>query len=160
VTTASPPTAPEGAERRRFFAELVASGRFCRDTPLGGILHRGTVSLREVAPGDSLHVCIDAENRVSVHVDHYSPVAGGRPDGTCEYSVRAVVTHLVAHLRSQVQRLARGARGQHRCRLECELVEDDVEEASAAVEAALGAPRDGDCSDAPPGAVRSCAAPG
>lgn len=159
MTTASPPTAA-GTERRRFFAELVASGRFCRDTPLGGILHPGTVSLREIAPGDSLHVCIDAENRVSVHVDHYSPVAGGKPDGTCEYSVRAIVTHLVAHVRSQLQRVTRGARGRHRCRLECELVEDDVDDASAAVDAALAAAREPDCGDAPSGGVRSVAGPG
>ena len=38
------------------------------------------VSLREVSGGDSLHVCIDGD-RVSVHVDHYSPVAGSNPDG-------------------------------------------------------------------------------
>lgn len=134
-------------ERRRLFADLVASGRFCRDTPAGGILHRGSVSLREVSDGDSLHVCIDGDDRVTVHVDHFSPVAGANPDGTCRYTVGAVVTHLAAHVRDQVQRAVRGVRGQHRCRLECELVDVPEDQASEAVEAALDAPRAPDCSD-------------
>ncbi len=135
----------EGNDQRRFFTDLVASGRFCRDTPMGGILHRGTISLREISPGDGLHVCIDPHNRVSVHVDHLSPVAGGRADGTCRYSLGAVARHLVAHLGAQMRRMVRGARGQHRCRLDCELVEVDEQEASTAVAEVLQAPRDPDC---------------
>ncbi|HVM02698.1 MAG TPA: hypothetical protein VM263_08505 [Acidimicrobiales bacterium] len=127
------------ADRRRLFADLVASGRFCRDTRAGAILHRRTVSLREITDGDSLHVCVDGDDRVTVHVDHFSPVAGANPDGTCRYSVGAVVAHLFAHLRDQLQRAVRGARGQHRCRLECELVEgDDPEPAPAAEPAGPG----------------------
>lgn len=116
------------AERRRLFADLVASGRFCRDTRAGAILHRRAVSLREISDGDSLHICLDGDDRVTVHVDHFSPVAGANPDGTCRYSVGAVVAHLVAHVRDQLQRAVRGGRGQHRCRLECELVEADEQE--------------------------------
>ena len=127
-------------ERRRFFADLVSSGRFCRDTRAGGLLHRGEVSLREVSDGDSLHVCVDGE-RVSVHVDHYSPVAGSNPDGTCRYSIGAIVAHVVAHLSDQVRRLAHGQRGGHRCRLECELVDAD-DDATAVKDAACHDPRD------------------
>lgn len=134
------------ADRRRFFAELVESGRFCRDTSLGAIFHRGSVSLREVSDGDSLHVCIDGADRVSVHVDRFSPVAGACPDGTCRYSLGAVLAHVAAHVSAQFRRLVRGGRGQHRCRLECELVEVDETEAEAAVEAALVASRRPDCS--------------
>jgi hypothetical protein len=133
-------------DRRRFFADLVASGRFCRDTPVGGILHPGSVSLREISDGDSLHVCVDGDDRVTVHVDHFSPVAGAKADGTCRYSVGAVVAHLVAHVRDQVQRAASGARGRHRCRLECELVDVSEDEAADAVEDALSSPRAPDCS--------------
>ena len=115
--------ASNNADRRRLFSDLVASGRFCRDTRLGGLLHPGSVSLREITDGDSLHVCIDGDDTVSVHVDRFSPVAGGCPDGSCRYSARAVAAHVVAHLVSQARRLASGARGRHRCRLECELVE-------------------------------------
>ena len=129
------------ADRRRFFADLVASGRFCRDTPAGAILHRGGVSLREISDGDSLHVCVDRDDRVSVHVDHFSPVAGANPDGTCRYSVGAVLAHLVAHVREQLRQVARGARGQHRCRLECEFVDED--EACADADAGDGADRVG-----------------
>ena len=134
-------------DRRRLFADLVASGRFCRDTPVGGILHPGSVSLREISDGDSLHVCVDGDERLSVHVDHFSPVAGARADGTCRYSVGAVVAHLVAHVRDQVQRAVRGVRGQHRCRLECELVDVSEEEAAGAVDDALDSPRSPDCDD-------------
>ncbi|MGH9177821.1 MAG: hypothetical protein ACRD0N_04620 [Acidimicrobiales bacterium] len=113
------------ARRRRLFSELVDSGRFCRDTPLGGILHGRSVSLREITDGDSLHVCVDESGRMSVHVDRFSPVAGACPDGRCRYSLRAAVAHVVAHVAAQLRRLATGARGRHRCRLECELVEVD-----------------------------------
>lgn len=106
-----------------FLQDLVASGRFCRDTRAGGVLHRGAVSYREVSDGDSLHVCVVDDTTVSVHVDHFSPVAGTRDDGCCRYSVWAVVAHLWAYLGSQARQLVRGARGQHRCELECELVE-------------------------------------
>lgn len=116
------------ADRRRLFSDLVASGQFCRDTRLGGLLHPGSVSLREITDGDSLHVCIDGDDNVSVHVDHFSPVAGLCPDGSCRYSLRAVAAHVVDHIVSQFRRLASGARGRHRCRLECELVEVDGEE--------------------------------
>lgn len=130
------------SERRRFFADLVATGRFCRDTRAGGMLHRGQVSLREVSDGDSLHVCIDGEDKVSVHVDHFSPVAGANPDGTCRYSVGAVVAHVVAHVNAQLRQVFRGGRGAHRCRLECELVDVSDEDAPAVVDAALHDPRE------------------
>lgn len=136
------------ADRRRFFAELVESGRFCQDTPLGAVFHRGSISLREISDGDSLHVCIDGADRVSVHVDRFSPVAGACEDGSCRYSLRAVLAHVAAHVSAQLRRLVHGARGQHRCRLECELVEVDETEAEAAVEAALVASSGPDCSEA------------
>lgn len=129
------------SERRRFFADLVATGRFCRDTRAGGMLHRGQVSLREVSEGDSLHVCIDGEDKVSVHVDHFSPVAGANPDGTCRYSLGAVVAHVVAHVNAQLRQVFRGGRGAHRCRLECELVDVSDDDAPAVVDAALHDPR-------------------
>lgn len=123
-----------GPQRSGLLADLVASGRFCRDTRLGGIFHPGVGSLREVTEGDSLHVLVGGDDKISVHVDRFSPVAGGRPDGCCRYSVRAVVSHLAAHVAAQARRLASGARGRHRCRLECESVDeacDDVDEVSA-----------------------------
>lgn len=117
--------------RPGFLADLVAGGRFCRDTRLGGILHPGVVSLREVSDGDSLHVLIGDDDKISVHVDHFSPVAGGNADGCCTYSVRAVVAHVAAHVAAQFRRLANGARGGHRCRLTCEQVEADDETPSS-----------------------------
>lgn len=119
-----------GPPRRGFLADLVASGRFCRDTPLGSILHPRVESLREVTDGDSLHVLVGRDDKISVHVDRFSPVAGSRPDGCCRYSVRAVITHLAAHVAAQARQVARGARGRHRCRLECESVEVDDDAAT------------------------------
>lgn len=109
--------------RRGFIEHMTASGRFCRDTPIGGVLHPGVVSFREITDGDSLHVCIDGDDRITAHVDRFSPVAGARPDGCCRYSVRAVAAHVLAHLVAQARQLAHGARGRHRCRLTCEQVE-------------------------------------
>lgn len=138
--TTAPATEPEdtdlvaavGAGRRGFIEHMLANGRFCRDTPLGGVLHPGVVSFREITDGDSLHVCIDGDDRISAHVDRFSPVAGARPDGCCRYSVRAVATHLAAHLVAQARQLARGARGRHRCRLTCEQVDADRDPADDA----------------------------
>ncbi|HET7489062.1 MAG TPA: hypothetical protein VFJ85_14120 [Acidimicrobiales bacterium] len=118
------PKGTTGVKEPALFGDLVATGRFCRDTRLGGLLHRGSVSLREVSDGDSLHLCVEG-SKVTAHVDHFSPVAGTCPDGRCRYSVRAVIAHVVAYLRSQARQLAAGARGRHRCRLECEVVEDE-----------------------------------
>ncbi len=117
---------------RGFLAGLVASGRFCRDTRLGGILHPGAVSLREVTDGDSLHVIIGDEDRISVHVDRFSPVAGSTDGGCCTYSVRAVFAHMAAHVAAQVRRLLSGGRGGHRCRLQCEQVEAHDEDRAPA----------------------------
>ena len=119
-------------EHRGFLADLVSSGRFCRDTRLGGILHPGVVSMREVTDGDSLHVLVDGDDKLSVHVDRFSPVAGTKADGCCEYSVKAVVAHVAAHVASQVRRMVNGAHGRHRCQLHCEQVDADDEAADTA----------------------------
>src|SRR5205085_1946680 len=52
---------------------LEASGRYRRDTRLGGILHGRKVSMREVAPEDSVHLVMEG-NRLHAHVDRYSPL--------------------------------------------------------------------------------------
>ena len=62
-----------------------SSGRFHRDSGFGRIYHPGSVSLRENAPTDSLHIVIHGDH-ISAHVDRVSPL-GARPDQPSRYSV-------------------------------------------------------------------------
>lgn len=91
-----------------------------RDSRLGGILHPGKISFREASARDSLHVLIDG-NRVSAHVDRFSPLHR-RGEGDCRYSWPRVVAHNIAFLVDDMSRRVRGHRGNHRCNLECEVV--------------------------------------
>jgi hypothetical protein len=85
-------------DNKAFLEALVSSGRFCRDTAAGGILHPGLTSVREVVSGDGLHLSLDSENRIAVHIDNHSPVAGTRPSGECRYER----VNTIAHIRHEV----------------------------------------------------------
>lgn len=101
---------------------------FRRDSKLGGILHAGKVSFREVSPHDSLHVVIDG-NQVSAHVDRISPLHSRRR-GRRRYSWTRVVAHNVAVLTDDISRRIRGLHGHNRCELDCEVVWVDDEDLS------------------------------
>lgn len=90
--------------------ELEASGRFRRDTPLGAIFHRGKVSLREVSPAHSLHITVGKGNRVSAHVDRYSPLASSQPEQRAKYALHRIAAHNVAGLAADLVRLIPGRR--------------------------------------------------
>ena len=101
---------------------LDSSGRFQRDSRLGGILHRGKVSCREVSPTDSLHVIVDG-NHVSAHVDPISPLSaagGGGPSPT--YPLSRVLAHNLAGLAGDLSRRLGGVHSHQRCNLDCEVV--------------------------------------
>ena len=100
---------------------LDSSDRFQRDSRLGGILHRGKISFREVTPTDSLHVIVDGA-RVSAHVDRISPLSSGvdRPSPT--YPVSRVLAHNLIGLAGDLSRRLRGVHGRQRCSLDCEVV--------------------------------------
>lgn len=103
---------------------LVASGRFVRDSHLGGMFHRGHVSLREDSPRGSLHVSLGEGNRVSVHVDRFSPlVEQGRRKPGSHYSVMRVIVHNVGIVADYARLLASRRSGEQRCELECEMIE-------------------------------------
>ena len=104
---------------------LEASGKFCRDTRLGGLFHPGEISFRESAPTNSLHVTI-VGNRVRAHVDEVSPL-DCESGGARRYSPRRVLIHNLAVLVEDLGRRVRGLRGQERCTLECEAVWFDDE---------------------------------
>jgi len=111
---------------RPLFEQLDATGRFHRDTRLGRLFHPGTVSYRELATTDSVHLSVTRANRVSVHIDRVSPVlvrAGGR----ARYSLCRALAHNATVLSEVVCRLVRRQKPVHRCHLDCEIrwVPDD-----------------------------------
>ncbi len=123
------------------FAGLAESGRFMRDTRLGGMFHRGKVSLREVCRKDSLHVSVSADNRVSVHVDRYSPLAERMRGNHLRYSPVRVLVHNAGVVADVVLSALRRRRGLQRCELECGRVWVDDEGVVEVVEEACeGAP--------------------
>jgi hypothetical protein len=94
-----------------FLRELEDSGRFRRDTRLGALVHRGHISLREVAPSDSLHITVRPNNRVSAHVDRYSPLAKVQPDGAApRYSLPRIAAHNITGMAADAARLIPGRR--------------------------------------------------
>ena len=94
--------------------ELEASGRFRRDTRLGAIFHRGQISLREVSPTHSLHITVGKGNKVSAHVDRYSPLANHQPEQLARYALHRVAAHNVAGIASELARLIPGPRKRRR----------------------------------------------
>ena len=95
--------------------ELEASGRFRRDTRLGAIFHRGKVSLREVSPTHSLHITVGEGNRVSAHVDRYSPLAAHQPEHRARYALHRIAAHNLAGMVADVARLIPGRRRSRPC---------------------------------------------
>lgn len=94
---------------------------FC-DSAIGRVFHPRTRSYREVCPTDSAHVVVDANHRISVHVDRVSPlvVRAGR---RCRYSIVRAVAHNVQAGWDAVGRLVRRRhRVDNRCHLDCEVV--------------------------------------
>ncbi len=93
-----------------FLRELEETGRFRRDTRLGAVFHRGKISLREVAPADSLHITVEPHNRVSVHVDRYSPLAKVQPHAGPRYSLPRIAAHNITGMAADATRLLPGRR--------------------------------------------------
>lgn len=80
--------------------ELLATGRFCRDTKVGALLHRGAICLRELPPGKTLHVALYPDRqRLRAHLDRISPLVRHCPEtSTCDYSWPRAIAHLVSRL--------------------------------------------------------------
>ena len=96
------------ADRRSMRAFLDGSPRFCRDVPLMQFFHEGGERWgsrilvpthqcwREVVNGSpGLHICISNSSIFdnSMHVDPHQIVLSKKADGTCDYSVMAIVNH-------------------------------------------------------------------
>ena len=105
------------------FSQLEASGRFHRDSAIGRLFHPGTASYREITTTDSVHLAVRPDNRVSVHVDRYSPLTVR--SGRCRYSLVRALAHNVAVAVERCGRLVIGRRRreyQPTCHLDCEIV--------------------------------------
>ena len=107
------------------FAELQSSGRFVRDSRVGGMFHAGQVPFREDSPKESLHVSVGQDNRVSVHIDRFSPLAKRKPGKRRGYSVRRVILHNVGIVVDYVILVVHRRFGEQRCELECVRICDD-----------------------------------
>ena len=114
----TPAQEPTLADPVDFIRRLVSSGRFHKDSGLGRIYHPGSVSLRENAPADSLHVVIH-DDHISAHVDKVSPL-GDTPG----YSLHRAALHNVVGAGQDLVRLLRGRKGDHRSHLDCAWVWD------------------------------------
>ena len=95
-------------DRTSFLEALRATGRFCEDSPRGGMLHGGRRSFREIAPdsGEALHFTVAAGDYIWVHVDRVSPSVEAKSDGRCRYQGRRAA----AHIRRDVVPLLLGSR--------------------------------------------------
>src|SRR2546423_2505449 len=81
-------------DNQAFFEDLVRSGKFCKDTAAGSILHKRVISLREVAAQPGLHLELSPDDRIYVHLDEHSPVGGVKADGTCRYEGAKAAVHI------------------------------------------------------------------
>ncbi|MEW6154654.1 MAG: hypothetical protein AB1673_11790 [Actinomycetota bacterium] len=122
---------------KRLFEQLDTAGRFHRDSRIGRLFHPGTLSFRELAETNSVHLVTRA-NRVSVHVDRVSPLRVH--NGRARYSVCRAFAHNAVVVAEAVGRFVRRDAAIPRCHLDCEIVwvPDDAEEEPADGAGGLG----------------------
>ncbi|MFN2390001.1 MAG: hypothetical protein ABR575_10415 [Actinomycetota bacterium] len=104
-----------------FANALRKTERFSRDTHAGGMFHRGKISIREVSRAHSLHVTVSGE-RLSAHLDTFSPLATKSWRWMARYSILRVILHNVVHVLGTGYRLIMRRRPD-RLELDCSRVE-------------------------------------
>ncbi len=82
------------AGNEAFLERLKDHSDFCRDTQLGGALHPGSTSFREVKRTPSLHLSLEGRDRLAVHLDRAGPAVDRGPDGGCIYEHSRAARHL------------------------------------------------------------------
>ena len=80
-------------DRHTLMSDLLATGRFCADSPIGSSQHQGQASFREVSRSDSLHIAVGPGNNFDAHIDRYSSPQGGG-GSVCEYDPVSSAAHL------------------------------------------------------------------
>lgn len=81
-------------DNKAILKALISSGTSCVDTGLGGTLHAGQLSLREVSTSESLHAAIGSRNLFDMHVDLYSSVTSRAGGVACQYDPTGTAAHL------------------------------------------------------------------
>jgi len=112
-------------DRPPLFGNLAADGRFRRDSWWGRLLHPRTVSYREARATDSLHLVVNGD-KVSVHLDRFSPLAVQGSGTRRRYAPVRMVAHGLVDVAGEAVGLLRGHR-HHPHELTCERiwVDDD-----------------------------------
>ncbi len=123
-----------GRDLTPLVTHLDGNGRFFRDTAIGRVFHPRTRSYRERCASDSVHVVVDADHRLSVHIDRVSPLRL-RTGRACRYSIVRAVAHNVHAGWELLCRWVRRQRGGQTCHLDCEIVwvpDDECEDEGGA----------------------------
>ena len=111
-----------GSDLTALVTHLDRNGRFFRDRAIGRLFHPNTRSYREVSATDSVHLVVDADHGMSVHVDRVSPLVV-KNGGHCRYSVVRALAHNVCVAGEALTRLVRGQKhGEQTCHLDCDIV--------------------------------------
>lgn len=90
-----------GAKGDGMAGALISSGRMCYDAGIGGSLHGGQMSNREISEGDSIHVSVGRshdpelgdDGDFDAHIDKYASPKGKRGIA-CEYDPARTAAHL------------------------------------------------------------------
>jgi len=108
------------------FQNLATDGRFRRDSWWGRVLHPRTVSYREARATDSVHLVVN-DDKVSVHIDRFSPLAVQGGTSWRRYAPLRMLVHAVVDVAGEASNLVRG-RHEHLHDLTCERVwvDDDA----------------------------------
>lgn len=72
---------------------LMASHEFCYDQGIGGSLHKGQTSVRQISTSDSLHISVGkGSGNFDAHIDRYAPPKG-KKKLACEYDPERTMLH-------------------------------------------------------------------
>ena len=82
---------------------------FCRDSKLGGVLHPGGPSFRELNGVPGLHISFHPFEQAAIHVDHMSPAVAANSEGTCIYDRSRAARHIGQDVLPSLVRTPEGA---------------------------------------------------
>ncbi len=108
------------------FQNLAADGRFRRDSRWGRMFHPRTVSYREARATDSVHLVVN-DDKVSVHIDRFSPLAVQGATSWRRYAPLRMLAHGLVDVVGEATSVLRGNH-KHLHDLTCERVwvDDDA----------------------------------
>ncbi len=109
------------------FQNLADDGRFRRDSRWGRVFHPRTVSYREARATDSVHLVVH-DDKVSVHVDRFSPLAVQGCSSRRRYAPLRMIAHGLVDVVGEAASVLRG-RHEHLHELTCERVWVDDDDA-------------------------------